>query len=83
MSKPTVQIQYCVPCGHLPRALDVQRAILERFGQSLGGVTLRPGGHGIFTIDVNDERVYTKPDEFDLDTLLTSIGQRVETAAPA
>lgn len=83
MSKPTVQIQYCVPCGHLPRALDVQRAILERFGQSLGGVTLRPGGHGIFTIDVNDERVYTKPDEFDLDTLLTSIGQRVEAAAPA
>ncbi len=83
MSKPTVQIQYCVPCGHLPRALDVQRAILERFGQSLGGVTLRPGGHGIFTIDVIDERVYTKPDEFDLDTLLTSIGQRVEAAAPA
>jgi len=79
--KTTVQIQYCVPCGHLPRALDVQKAILERFGQALGGVTLKPGSHGIFTIDVNGERVYTKPDEFDLDALLAGIGERVTSAA--
>ncbi len=80
MSKTTVQIQYCVPCGHLPRALDVQKAILERFGESLGGVTLKPGAGGIFTIDVGDERVYTKPEEFDLDEVLRSIDQRVASA---
>jgi len=81
MPTPTVHIQYCVPCGHLPRALDVQKSILERFGQKLGGVTLRPGDHGIFTIDVNDERVYTKPDPFELDALLETIEQHVATGA--
>ncbi|HRN19475.1 MAG: Rdx family protein [Trueperaceae bacterium] len=80
MSNHTVHIQYCVPCGHLPRALDVQKSILERFGQKLGGVTLKPGDHGIFTIDVNGERVYTKPEEFELDALLEAIDQRVTGA---
>jgi selenoprotein W-related protein len=81
MPKPTVQIQYCVPCGHLPRALDVQKAVLERFGQGLAGVTLKPGGDGIFTIDVDDQRLYTRPDEFDLEALLSSIDQRLPAAA--
>lgn len=83
MSKTTVQIHYCVPCGHLPRALDVQKAILERFGESLGGVTLKPGAGGIFTIDVGGERVYTKPEEFDLEEVLQSIDQRVASAPVA
>lgn len=82
MPKPTVEIQYCVPCGHLPRALDVQKSILERFGQALAGVTLRPGGQGIFTIDVDGERVYTKPEAFDLEGFLQRVGERVSGAAP-
>lgn len=81
--KTTVQIQYCVPCGHLPRALDVQKAILERFGRSLAAVTLKPGGDGIFTIDVNDEQVYARPAEFDLDAVLSAIDSRVGQAATA
>jgi predicted Rdx family selenoprotein len=61
--------------------LDVQRAVLERFGQGVAGVTLKPGGDGIFTIDVNEQRVYSRPDEFDLEALLNSIDQRVPAAA--
>lgn len=80
MSKTTVNIQYCVPCGHLPRALDVQKSILEHFGQDLGGVTLEPGGDGIFTIDVNGERVYDKSEPFEMDALLTAIDERVAGA---
>ncbi|MGH8873199.1 MAG: Rdx family protein [Acidimicrobiia bacterium] len=37
-----VEIEYCVPCGHLDRVIDTQRVILERFGQRLHGVRLKP-----------------------------------------
>lgn len=77
MSKPTVEIQYCVPCGHLPRALDIQKSLLEHFGQKLEGVTLKTGDSGIFTIDVNGERIYARPDEFDLDAVTKQVSDRL------
>lgn len=73
MSKPAVTIQYCVPCGFLPRALDVQKEILERFGRKLAGVTLEPVGDGIFAIDLDGKRVYEKPAPYDLDEVLAAI----------
>lgn len=77
MSKPTVEIQYCVPCGHLPRALDIQKSLLEHFGQKIEGVTLKTGDSGIFTIDVNGERIYARPDEFDLDAVTKQVSDRL------
>ena len=38
-----VEIEYCVPCGHLNRAIDTQRIILERFGRQVDGVRLKTG----------------------------------------
>lgn len=75
-SKPTVQIEYCVPCGHLPRAMDVQKSILERFGQRVEGVKLKTGEAGVFVISVGDEVIYRKPEEFELDSVLSEIEQR-------
>lgn len=73
MANPTVEIQYCVPCGHLPRAMDIQKTILERFGQKLDGVKLQTGDSGIFKIRVNGNEIYSKPAEFDLDAILETI----------
>ncbi len=78
-TKPTVQIHYCVPCGHLPRAMDVQRSILERFGQRVDGVKLKTGDGGVFVISIDDEVVYRKPEEFRLEAIL----EEVERRAPA
>lgn len=77
MSKPHVVIQYCVPCGHLPRALDIQKSLLEHFGLKVEGVTLKTGTDGIFTIAVNDEQIYARPDEFDLDAVTKQISERL------
>ena len=77
MAAPTVEIQYCVPCGHLPRALDIQKTILERFGQKLDGVKLKTGDGGIFKIRVNDDEIYSKPADFDLDVILGTIEARL------
>lgn len=77
MSVTTVEIQYCVPCGHLPRAMDIQKSLLERFGQKLEGVKLKTGDGGIFKVRVNDEEIYSKPDEFDLDAVIGNIEARL------
>ncbi|HLR45924.1 MAG TPA: Rdx family protein [Deinococcales bacterium] len=78
----TVTIQYCVPCGHLPRALSIQESILEHFGRNLAGVTLKTGGDGIFTIHAAGEQVYDKAEELNLDALLKTISEKTG-ASPA
>ena len=77
MSAPTVEIEYCVPCNYLPRAMDASRAILERFGQKIEGVKLKTGAAGVFTIRVDGEQVYTKPEEFDIAAVMDGIAGRV------
>lgn len=57
----TVDIEYCVPCGHLDRAIATQRAILERFGEQVDGVRLTTGHGGVFTIRVDGDRSMTGP----------------------
>lgn len=76
MTSPTVEIEYCVPCGHLKRAMDVQKSILERFGQRVDGVKLKTGEKGVFVIRIDGEPVYTKPEPFELDQVLETIEKR-------
>lgn len=77
MSAPTIEIEYCVPCNYLPRAIDAQKAILERFGQKVDGVTLKTGAAGVFTIRVDGEQVYSKPQVFDIAAVIDGIAGRV------
>jgi selenoprotein W-related protein len=75
---PSVEIQYCVPCGHLDRAIDTQRHLLEEFGQGLEGVRLKTGEGGVFTVDVDGERVFDKKQgSYDLDSITSAVGEFV------
>lgn len=78
-----VEIEYCVPCGYLDRAIEAQRAILEAFGQRLEAVSLRTGEKGVFTFTVGNDVVYAKPEEFNLEEVVARIGQRVRQAEAA
>lgn len=73
----SVEIEYCVPCGHLEQAIATQRAILETFGRRVDGVNLKTGHGGVFTIRVDDEEIYDKSRGFDLDGILTDIEARL------
>lgn len=76
---PNVEIQYCVPCGHLDRAIDTQRHLLEEFGQGLDGVRLKTGEGGIFTVDVNGDRVFDKNETpYDLGLITTAVAAYVQ-----
>lgn len=72
-----VEIEYCVPCGHLERAIDTQRSILEHFGRKIDGVSLKTGEGGVFTIRADGEEIYDNNQTFDLDELIADIETRV------
>lgn len=58
-----VEIEYCVPCGLLDRAVKVEKSLLEEFGQELEAVRLKTGDGGVFKVRVDDELVYDKDEE--------------------
>lgn len=71
-----VEIEYCVPCGHLTRAIDTQKAILEHFGRDIDGVRLKTGHGGVFTIRVDGDQIFDNTKGFDLDQIITDIETR-------
>jgi selenoprotein W-related protein len=76
-----VEIEYCVPCGHLEKAIGAQRAILTEFGQKLRAVALVTGDRGVFKIRVNGEEIFDKKMGYDEAAILAMIKERVESAA--
>ncbi|AGN02524.1 selT/selW/selH selenoprotein domain protein [Salinarchaeum sp. Harcht-Bsk1] len=72
-----VEIHYCVPCGHLDRAQQLQYAILDQYGQDVDRVALRTGDGGVFTVSVDGEQVFdVDEDEYDADAIVESIDER-------
>ncbi|WP_254537356.1 SelT/SelW/SelH family protein [Halomarina litorea] len=73
-----VEIEYCVPCGFLNRAVDVQRALLTNFGERLDRVALVTGDHGVFRVSVDGEAVFdVADDEFDVDAIARLVRERL------
>jgi selenoprotein W-related protein len=76
---PDVEIQYCVPCGHLDRAIDTQRHLLTEFGQGLDGVRLKTGEGGVFTVAVDGEKIFDKKESaYDLEAITAGVGSRIQ-----
>lgn len=72
-----VEIEYCVPCGHLDRAIETQRSILEHFGRRIEGVALKTGEGGVFTIRADGEEIYDNSQGLDLARLFADLESRV------
>lgn len=73
-----VEIEYCVPCGFLDRAEQIQHALLTQFGEKLDSVTLVTGDHGVLRVDVDGESVWDKSeDEYDVDEITRRVRARL------
>ncbi|WP_200811017.1 Rdx family protein [Demequina sp. NBRC 110057] len=72
-----IEIEYCVPCGYLDRALDAQRTLLSTFGGQLESVALVTGEKGVFTFRADADTIYSKPDEFDITQIVESVKARL------
>ncbi|WP_049923044.1 SelT/SelW/SelH family protein [Halopiger djelfimassiliensis] len=74
----TVEIEYCVPCGFLSRAEDVQHALLTTFGEELDAVTLSTGANGVFVVRVDGEPVFDKSEaDYDVDGIVRRVRERL------
>lgn len=75
----TIEIEYCVPCGMLDRALTVEEAILTQFGDQLDRVSLVMGDHGIFVVRADGEQIFDKDeDAFDVDEIVRRVRPHVD-----
>ena len=73
-----VEIEYCVPCGFLPRAEEIQHQLLEQFGERLDRVALVTGDHGVLTVGVDGDVVFDKADdEYDVDEITRRVRDRL------
>ena len=73
-----VEIEYCVPCGFLDRAENVQHVLLSTFGEKLDALTLRTGANGVFRVTVDGDRVFDKQeDAFDVDEITRRVREYV------
>lgn len=71
----SVEIQYCVPCGHLDRAESLQRSILETYGQQVDRVSLVTGDSGVFTVTVDGDQIFDVDDDtFDETAIVNAVG---------
>ena len=81
---PTVEIEYCVPCGLLDRAIQTQRSLLETYGRELDGVRLTTGANGVFTVSVDDRTVWDKAEAdtgYDLGDIEEAVDEAVRQEA--
>ncbi|HED04796.1 MAG TPA: SelT/SelW/SelH family protein [Candidatus Fraserbacteria bacterium] len=53
-----VQIEYCVECLYLARALETAQALLESYADQLSSLELLPGSRGVFTVTLDDRVLY-------------------------
>ena len=68
-----IEIEYCVPCGYLPKATEAQTRLLEEFGHRLDSVALKTGKAGVFTFRADGETIYSKPDLFNIEAIIRTV----------
>jgi selenoprotein W-related protein len=78
----TVEIEYCVPCGLLDRAIETQRELLTEFGGRLDAVTLQTGDGGVFVVRADGEVILDTDERgYDLAEIADAVGDRIDAGA--
>ncbi|WP_227133660.1 SelT/SelW/SelH family protein [Halorubellus salinus] len=74
----SVEIEYCVPCGHRANAIETADAILDVHADAVDAVNLVPGGGGVFEVRMDGEMVLDTDEEgYDRDAIVERIGDAV------
>jgi selenoprotein W-related protein len=78
-----IAIEYCVPCGYLPRAEEIQHALLSRLERRVERLVLVPGRGGVLRVEVDGEPVFDKEREgYDLEAIAAAVEERLASRAP-
>ena len=63
MMKNRVEIEYCTQCGWLLRSSWMAQELLTTFVDEINELVLKPATGGIFIIQVNGQRVWSRKDD--------------------
>lgn len=58
-----LEITYCQPCGHQPRAVDMVSQLLATYGMPLNrklSIALKPADKGVFDVVLDGKLVFSK-----------------------
>lgn len=78
-----IEIEYCVPCGLLSAAEQVEHALSTRLGERVNVLRFKPGHGGVFRITIDDELIFDKNrDGFDLDAIVERVRERAGSGQP-
>lgn len=61
-----LEITYCQPCGHQPRAMEMVNQILSSYGMPLNKkliVSLKPSDNGIFDVVLDGKLIFSRKAE--------------------
>lgn len=61
-----LEITYCQPCGHQPRAIEIVNQLLATYGMPLNKklkLTLVPSDHGVFDVVLDGNLVFSRKKE--------------------
>ena len=76
MSENQVEIEYCVPCGYLPTAVETAHALLSGYGQRLGGLRLKPSHGGVFRVSVDGTWAFDNgEDGYDVEAIVSRVDE--------
>src|SRR5438445_11227706 len=67
-----LEITYCQPCGHQPRAMQTVNQLLSTYGMPLNrrmSLTLKPADKGVFDVVVAGQLVFSRGKEDRFPTL--------------
>lgn len=58
-----LEITYCQPCGHQPRAVDMVNQLLATYGMPLNRkltVSLKPADKGVFDVVLDGQLIFSR-----------------------
>lgn len=76
-----LEITYCQPCGHQPRAVDMVSQLLAAYGMPLNrklSVALKPADKGVFDVVLDGKLIFSKQQAGRFPTL-DEIKQQLDT----
>lgn len=78
-----LEITYCQPCGHQPRAVDMVNQLLATYGMPLNRkltVSLKPADKGVFDVVLDGQLIFSKHQQGrfpTVDDLKTQLDQKL------
>lgn len=72
-------IDYCTDCGHLDKAVEIVREVMDEYDESFEKAELVPSDGGVLRVSIESEIVFDlDEDEFSIDDIKRKVAEQLE-----